>query len=72
MSEIDAPAVNRRAGLGCCCPPIECTSVAVQFPYSKSNRLGAITMKELLFMLALLAAWIVLNVWVLPKFGFRT
>jgi len=29
-------------------------------------------MKEILLMIALLAAWFALNAWVLPKFGVRT
>jgi hypothetical protein len=29
-------------------------------------------MKELLMMFGLLAAWFVLNAWVLPKFGVKT
>ncbi len=29
-------------------------------------------MKELIFMLAILAGWFVLNAWVLPKFGVST
>ncbi len=29
-------------------------------------------MKEILFVLGLLVAWIVLNVWVLPRFGVST
>ncbi len=29
-------------------------------------------MKEILLMLAILAGWVVLNAWVLPKFGVST
>jgi hypothetical protein len=29
-------------------------------------------MKELLLMIAILAGWVVLNLWVLPKFGVST
>ncbi len=39
---------------------------------SVSNRLGALTMKELLLMFALLAGWFILNAWVFPKFGIKT
>ncbi|QDT12684.1 hypothetical protein K239x_46960 [Planctomycetes bacterium K23_9] len=29
-------------------------------------------MKEVLLMLGLIGAWFTLNLWVLPKFGFKT
>ena len=29
-------------------------------------------MKEILLMLAILAGWVVLNAWILPKFGVST
>ena len=33
---------------------------------------GGVKMKEILLMAAFLAAWFVLNRWVLPKFGVQT